>query len=215
MSKMIVLNASPRKDWNTAGLLKEAKRGAETKGAEVEYIDLYDLSFTGCRSCLACKRKGAQKNKCFWKDDLSPLIDRILEADALVIGTPIYFGEPSAQFRALIERLLFCVLSYEVDGDGSFYDSSLDVGIIYTMNAPRSYYDSTLHSTLAHTEGIMKMLLKGKVLTYASCNTLQVEDYSKYCMSIFSEDAKRSHHDSQFPVDLEEAFKLGAEIAGG
>ena len=73
-------------------MLKEAKRGAESVGAETEYIDLFDLSYTGCRSCLACKRKDAERCKCFWKDDLSPLIDRIFAADALIIGSPIYLG---------------------------------------------------------------------------------------------------------------------------
>lgn len=50
--KTIILNASPRKNWNTAQLLKSAAKGAESAGAEVEYIDLYDLNFTGCRSCM-------------------------------------------------------------------------------------------------------------------------------------------------------------------
>lgn len=52
--KAIVLNASPRKNWNTAKLLKSATEGALSAGAEVEYIDLYDLNFTGCRSCMDC-----------------------------------------------------------------------------------------------------------------------------------------------------------------
>ncbi len=53
MKKILVLNASPRKNWNTAQLLKEAKKGAESIGAETEYIDLFDYTFTGCRSSLA------------------------------------------------------------------------------------------------------------------------------------------------------------------
>jgi hypothetical protein len=57
--KTIILNGSPRKNWNTAQVLKSAQKGAESVGAETEYIDLYDLSYTGCRSCMACKRKGA------------------------------------------------------------------------------------------------------------------------------------------------------------
>ena len=83
--KTVIINASPRKNWNTAQLLREAQRGAEERGAETEYVDLYDLQFTGCRSCLACKAKGADRCKCYWKDDLSSLIDRILNADALII----------------------------------------------------------------------------------------------------------------------------------
>ena len=61
--KTIIINASPRKNWNTAQLLKEAQKGAESVGAETDYIDLYDLNFTGCRSCLACKRKGAETDR--------------------------------------------------------------------------------------------------------------------------------------------------------
>lgn len=68
--KTILLNGSPRKNWNTALMLKAAQKGAESVGAETEYIDLFDLSYTGCRSCLACKRKDAERCKCFWKDDL-------------------------------------------------------------------------------------------------------------------------------------------------
>lgn len=55
--KVLALNCSPRKNWNTAKLLKSALKGAESAGAEVEYIDLYGLNFTGCRSCMLCKRK--------------------------------------------------------------------------------------------------------------------------------------------------------------
>ena len=60
--KTVIINAGPRKNWNTDLMLKEAQKGAESVGAETEYIDLYSLNFTGCRSCLACKLKGAQRN---------------------------------------------------------------------------------------------------------------------------------------------------------
>ena len=91
--KAIAINGSPRKGWNTDLILQEALKGAADAGAEVEMIHLYDLNFTGCRSCFACKRKGAEPAKCFWKDDLSPVLDKILSADAVFFGTPIYFGE--------------------------------------------------------------------------------------------------------------------------
>ena len=209
--KTILLNASPRKDWNTAKLLKTAQKGAESVDAETEYIDLYDLHFTGCRSCLACKRKDAERNKCYWKDDLSPLIARILAANALIIGTPIYMGEPTAHFRAIYERLGFCVLSY--DGETSYYDRKLNVGIIYTMNAPKEYYESKMRPALAPTEYYFGVLLKGKVKTYAACDTLQVKDYSKFSMGMFDEAKKKAIHETQFPVDLEECFNLGKELS--
>ena len=111
--KTIVLNTSPRKNWNTAQVLKAAMDGAKSTGAEVEYIDLYDLNFTGCRSCMACKRKDAERCRCYWKDDLSPVIDKVFAADALLIGTPIYLGRPTSQYFAFMERLHFSSFSYD------------------------------------------------------------------------------------------------------
>lgn len=49
--KVLAINCSPRKNWNTAKLLKSALEGAKSTGAEVEYMDLYDYVFTGCRAC--------------------------------------------------------------------------------------------------------------------------------------------------------------------
>ena len=54
--KTVILNGSPRKNWNTAQILKEAQRGAESAGDEVSYVDLYSLDNNGCRGCMACKR---------------------------------------------------------------------------------------------------------------------------------------------------------------
>ena len=210
MKQIIIINASPRKNWNTAQLLKEAQKGAESAGAKTEYVNLYDLNFTGCRSCLACKRKGVQRNKCYWKDDLSPLIDKILNSDGVIIGSPIYLGQPTAHFRALYERLAFCVLSY--DNRQSYLDRQINVGIIYTMNAPFAYYQSSIHPFLEPAEGVLKHLLKGKVLSYGACDTLQVKDYSLYSMGMFDAAHKNHEHETQFPKDLEKASELGKNI---
>lgn len=60
--KAIFLNGSPRKNWNTHKLLLQAERGAKEMGAETEIIHLYDLSYTDCKSCFACKIKGTKTN---------------------------------------------------------------------------------------------------------------------------------------------------------
>ena len=209
--KTILINASPRRTWNTAQLVREAQKGAESVGAQTEYIDLYDLRFTGCRSCLACKRKDAERCRCYWNDDLSPVISRVLEADALIIGSPIYFGEPTAGYRAFLERLLFCVLSYDV-GD-PYFKGRVNTGIIYTMNAPREYYENGMSQNYKGTESMIARMLNGGVRTVAACNTVQVDDYSRYAMGRFSEEEKKAYHDAQFPLDMEAAFRLGAELS--
>ena len=210
--KTIILNGSPRKNWNTAMMLKEAQKGAESVGAETEYIDLFDLSYTGCRSCLACKRKDADRCKCFWKDDLSPLIDRIFEADALIIGSPIYLGDVTSQVHGLIERLHFCALSY--DDYSNYFKGKVDVGIILTMNAPRIFYNTAYKKKAKEVAQSFKGL-NGTVEVYACCDTLQVSDYSKYSMASFKESHKKDMREKQFPKDLEEAFRMGARLNGG
>lgn len=207
--KTIIINASPRKKWNTAQLLKEAQKGVESVGAEVEYIDLYDLNFTGCRSCLACKLKNGKHPGCAWKDDLSPLIEKIFAADALIIGTPVYYAEPTAHFRALLERLVFCTMPYEA---GTYFNGKVNVGLIYTMNASQEYYEKTMRPYLDGIEGLFRMALHGDIRSYASVDTLQVNDYSRYDMGMFSEEKKRKNHEEQFPKDMEACFKLGAEM---
>ncbi len=210
--KTIILNGSPRKNWNTAMMLKEAQNGAAFVGAETEYIDLFDLTYTGCRSCLACKRKGAERCRCFWKDDLSPVIDHIFASDALIIGSPIYLGDITSQVHGLIERLHFCALSY--DDYSNYFTGKVNVGIILTMNAPKTFYALSYKKKASETAQSFKAL-NGTVEVYACCDTLQVSDYSKYNMAGFDEEHKKAMRGKQFPLDLEKAFQMGARLSGG
>ena len=210
--KTILLNGSPRKNWNTAMMLKEAQKGAESVGAETEYIDLYDLSFTGCRSCLACKLKDKERCKCFWKDDLSPVIDRIFAADALIVGSPIYLGDVTSQIHALMERLHFCALSY--DDYSNYFTGKVDVGIILTMNAPKAFYSVGYRKKAKEVSEIFKAL-NGDVEVYACCDTLQVSDYSRFNMASFNEEHKKAMREKQFPNDLKKAFEMGTKLGAG
>lgn len=208
--KTIVINASPRRKWNTAQLMKEAAKGAESVGAEVEYVDLYKLDLHGCMSCLICKKEGKERCKCYWKDDISPLIEKILDADNLIIGSPIYLSEPTSHYRALLERLIFCILSY--DNHSSYYEGKVNVALFYTMNAPKDYYETMMKQYLESSAQVFHML-NGEVEIYPVFNTLQVNDYSKYSMAAFDEKNKKLNHEKQFHIDLETAFKIGARLS--
>ena len=168
--KTIVINASPRKTWNTAEIMQAAQKGAESAGAETEYFNLYDLVFKGCRSCLACK----------------------------------------LEFRALVERLIFCIMSYD-DGT-SYFTGKVNVGIFYTMNAPKEFYEQSMKESLATTEYLFSFL-NGEIVTYPVCDTIQISDYSKFNMAGFSQEAKEKQWILQFPNDLEKAFEIGKELS--
>ena len=208
--KTIVINSSPRKKWNTAEIMESAMKGAQSVGSECEYINLYDLVFKGCRSCLICKMKDKTKAKCYWRDDLTPLIQKILDADCLLIGSPIYFGHPTSEFQALIERLIFCLMSY--DDGSSYFTGKVNVGIFYTMNAPLDYFENSMKETLTSYEFLFSFL-NGEVITYPVCDTLQVKDYSKYNMAGFSQESKEKQLVLQFPKDIEKAFEIGAYLS--
>ena len=161
---------------------------------------------------MACKRKGAERCRCFWKDDLSPLLDRIFAADALIIGSPVYLGDITSQVHGLIERLHFCALSY--DDYSNYFTGRVNVGIILTMNAPKAYYNSAYRNKAEEIAQSFKGL-NGTVEVYPCCDTLQVADYSKYNMAGFNEEHKKEMREKQFPEDLANAFHLGARLSRG
>ena len=210
--KAIAINGSPRKGWNTDLILQEALKGAADAGAEVEMIHLYDLNFTGCRSCFACKRKGAEPAKCFWKDDLSPVLDKILSANAVFFGTPIYFGEITSQMRALIERLSFILMTYD-DYSKKLFHGKVNCGCFYTMNVPQEGYEKMYEARMQQSFAVLNKL-NGEVVDYACCDTLQFSDYTKFQTAMFSEEHKRKMREEQFPKDLVAAYEIGQKLCG-
>ena len=217
MKKLVIINASPRKNKNTATLLKEAQRGAESLGAEVEFVNLVDLTFKGCMSCFACKRKGNTCNGlCAWKDDLRPVLEKILAADALVVGSPIYWSNPTGMFRNLIERLLFPMLRYDLDEKTGYtkkyFDKKMPTALVYTMNVtPEAYvkmnYDAILGPDKEHMEYYF-----GSCEVLRAHNTWQFPDYDKYDSSAVDVELKKWYRENQWPKDMEAAFELGKRL---
>ena len=107
MKNLIAINGSPRRNGNTAQLLQHAMKGAQDAGAATELINLYALNFKGCTSCFACKLKNRPHGTCAMKDDLTPVLEKVKAADAIIFGSPIYFMNLSAGMIAFIERLFF------------------------------------------------------------------------------------------------------------
>ena len=174
MAKWIgVVNAGPRRGWNTDTLVTRAAEGAESAGASIERFDLYDLDrFTGCVSCFGCKRERF-KGHCVCRDALTPVLDAIRTSDGLIIGSPNYLSELTASFRALYERLVFQNLTYNLE-QPCCNEHPIPVLLIMTSNAPDTAYLGLLEryrQTLSRFVGPTEVLVSGE--------TLQVADYGK------------------------------------
>jgi multimeric flavodoxin WrbA len=213
MKKIIAVNGSPRKTWNTATLLRHAVEGAASKGAETKLVHLYDIGFKGCVSCFACKKKEGKSRGCALNDGLKPLLDEIAEADGLILGSPIYFWSITGEMRSFLERLAFPYLEYNPERS-SLYRGNIRTGWITTMNVPEKTlaefgYDKTLEAL----DGLMKRIF-GHCESLISTDTLQFEDYSKYDATLFDADAKKRRREEVFPKDCEKAFGMGARFAG-
>lgn len=211
--KVVAVNGSPRKKWNTATMLEHALEGAASKGAETRLFHLYDLDYKGCLSCFACKKKGGRSfGRCATRDGLTPVLDEIHEAGALILGSPIYFGEVTGEMRSFLERLLFPYLVYDKVG-GTLFPRKIRTAWIYTMNIPEHMVKQmSLERVFEFNESMLEMLI-GPCESLMSFDTLQFEDYSQYAAGMFDAAAKRKRHEEVFPDDCRKAFDLGARLA--
>ncbi len=210
--KVIAINGSPRKGWNTDTLLKKALEGAASAGAETEMVQLYDLKFRGCVSCMACKlQKEPRPCRCIQRDDLSPVLDRLHEADGVILGSPIYFSEVTGEMRSFFERFLFQYLNY--DDYTKPLSPSKRSAWIFTMNCPESLFDQMGYRALFQRYEEWMRLYFGRCETLVCSDTLQVKDYSRYHLGRFDAEAKRLRHETVFPQDCQMAFELGARLA--
>lgn len=208
-------NASPRKGWNTARMLEEAKAGAEEAGALTEFVNLYDIAFPGCKSCFACKLKNAKtQGVCALRDDLRPVLERARQADVLVLGSPIYFSYPTGVYRAFFERLAFPVYSYHYENGKPLVcrDKVVQTANIFTMNCPEDMMERFNYPTLLEVNTDTLVTVFGASETLYACDTYQFTDYSRYDITLFDEAAKRARRDGHFPVDLANARALGKRL---
>ncbi|MCE5265347.1 MAG: flavodoxin family protein [Deltaproteobacteria bacterium] len=211
--KVIALNGSPRKKWNTATLLKNALDGAASRGAETELVHLYDYSYKGCISCFACKlEEGRSYGRCAVRDELTPILDRAHEAGALILGSPIYFGMPTGVMRSFVERLLFQYLTYDAAYSSKF-KRKIPTGWIYTMNVDQSRMEAMGYGqTLMLTEMAFKRCF-GAAETLLVTDTYQFDDYSKFETSGLDEQRKARRRAEVFPEDCRKAFDMGVRFA--
>ncbi len=208
---VIAINGSPRKKWNTATLLEHALEGAKSQITETELVHLYDLDYKGCTSCFACKLKnGKRYGRCAMHDGLSPLLDRIASADALILGSPIYFGNVTGEMQSFMERLFFPNLTY-TRPPASLVTRRLPTAFVYTMNVSEPLMKEIYGGVIGANENALKMMF-GQSESLCCNETLQFEDYDKVVFSSFDPEERRERHRTVFPQDCRRAFELGARL---
>lgn len=223
--KAIFINGSPRKNMNTAKMLNEAMRGAESAGAQTELINLYSINFLGCKSCFACKIKNSKTNGvCALRDDLRPVLERVRQADVVVVGSPVYYSYPTGVVRAFMERWMFPVGTYlyerpeGTDGDAhqgrhiTLRDKIIPTAMILTMNCPEDYMKAIGYPAILEENAKVMEDIFGYAETLYAFNTYQFNDYSRYDFNLFSEEDKRKYRDEHFKIDLQNAFELGKRL---
>ncbi len=99
--KIVAILGSPRAKSNSSALARKILDRAEELGAERQEYVLNKLDFKGCQACETCKTK---LDHCVLKDELTPVLEAVRAADAVVFASPNYFGEVSGQFKSFFDR---------------------------------------------------------------------------------------------------------------
>ena len=142
--KVLGILCSPRKRGNTEILMQEALTSARDCGAETELFTIWGKDIKPCDGCYSCAKTG----KCHIKDDVQEIYLKLLEADGIIWGTPVYFFDVTAQAKILIDRLYAvyadCRLNSKVGGTISVVSS---LGHQSVWNAFNAFYSA--HHMLA------------------------------------------------------------------
>ena len=211
--KVMAVNGSPRKKWNTATLLNKALEGAASQGAETELIHLYDLNYKGCRSCFACKTRGGKSyGRCAVKDDLTSIFSQLETLDALILGSPIYYSSITGEMRSFMERLMFPHRTY-TDPPQVLFTTKLKTGFIYTMNVTEEQMKARHYDKHLDVNEVVMQSIGGYSESLYCFDTYQFDDYSKVVADRFDADKKAKRRKEIFPLDCEKAYDMGVRFA--
>jgi multimeric flavodoxin WrbA len=128
---ILAVNGSARKGGNTEIILSHILSGAETCGAKTSFVAIDEMLFSGCKGCLWCQQSGG--GNCIQKDDMEPLYEKIAAADAIVIGSPVYFSAMTAQTKMFTDRLY---PFYGRGGVPSRLPKKTKLAMVYTQGQP-------------------------------------------------------------------------------
>lgn len=187
--KVLGISTSPRQNSNSDLLLRQALAGAEAAGAEIEYISLRDLNIAPCVECNSCYKKGT----CVVEDDYQMLSSKILESDRLIFATPIFFMTVCAQAKALIDRCQ-CLWAYK-----------------YVLKKPLITTGRDRRAMVIAVGGTKSKKMFDSIRLTAKY-FLDVLEMS-YAANLFVNKIDEPGQIKQHPSAMDEAFRLGRELA--
>lgn len=205
------INGSPRKTGNTARLMESALEGAGDAGSTTELVNLYDLNYKGCVSCLGCKRRGgAWYGSCVIKDDLTAVLEKARMADVLLLGSPIYYGAMTGAMRSFLERLLFPYMDY-AGPDSSLFRGDVKTGLIYTMGMPEERFEKYFREFFEFSNNMIGRDFGDLDVLYAFDRSLPIgqQDNNDETPS----ERERERRDAEILADREKAYALGNRLA--
>lgn len=187
--KVLGISTSPRVDGNSDLLLRQALAGAESTGAEIEYIRLSDLNIAPCNECNSCYKSGA----CAIEDDYQMLSSKMLEADRLIFATPIFFMTVCAQAKALIDRCQ-CLWAHK-----------------YVLKQPLLTTGRDRRAMVIAVGGTKSKKMFESIRLTAKY-FLDVLDMT-YVANLFVNKVDAAGEIKQHPSAMDEAYRLGRELA--
>jgi len=129
----IALSGSPRKNGNTDTLLQHCLAVLSANGVEGDLVRVSDLDLRPCRGCSICKR--TQDGTCAIKDDgFHPLFERMVAADIIVVGSPVYFGSATAQTKIILDRA-----GYVARANGNLFSRKVGGPVVVARRAGQNF----------------------------------------------------------------------------
>ena len=149
--KILILSGSPRKGGNSETLCARFAKGAQEAGHTVELIRLHTKKLGFCTACYACKKTGV----CVQKDDMAGILEKMGAADVIVLSTPVYFYQMTAQMKTLIDRTM-----------ASYYDQTLagkEFYFIVTAAEDKPALERTMDGLQGLTDCIPNARVRGRI----------------------------------------------------
>ena len=188
--KVLGIMGSPRRQSNTEILLDKALEGAREAGAEVEKVLVSKLKISPCLEIYACRKDG----NCAIKDDMQSLYEKLLEADHIILASPIFFYGITSQAKAVVDRCQALWVRKHVLGMGN-EDKRERRGVFISVGAtrgPRLFDGAVL--TVKYFFDAIGVKYSGDLLVRGIDNKAQIKEH---------------------PTVLEDAFRLGQELVRG